>query len=854
MGTSIFQGLSIQHPPLRGNVFSSETLSQGLRYVREGKVRLVTSNINGSFAGLFGVVKSFDDGPSSEVSLVVQRGQNGTYTVDGSDSAGRRRNSDRVAALLIAAMEATQGITAEIPLSLTLSREDVRGGILEWDAQDDMAQLGRMRLARIQGYDHSLETLLRERGMLRLVELYPWDEIASEYRECYVVPAGSVAEQEMKWAEFLANATDALQDLGCRIDTEDSFGLQVILPNDWFGGITEADGGNSIDWFDFEYGIRIGRERINILPCLADFLRSRNTGFRLGDLSQMTSTKRIPLKLGGTGNYAAIQAGKLHTILTILSELWDDDAFEDDGSLRVHRVRAAQIASGVGSNRFVDQAPEYLLRTAEDISALSPRSTEPLNHEFLASLRPYQEDGFRWLQFLREQKLGGVLADDMGLGKTVQTLCHLLHEKKSGRADLPILIVAPKSVVPNWAKEAKKFAPSLTVLELQGDKRRKYYSVLHHCDLVVTSYPVLLKDADDLLRQQFHYVVLDEAHAIKNSGSQVTKILHRINARHRLCLTGTPIENHLGELWSIFQFLMPGYLGSEESFTQVFRHPIEKDRDEARRQQLAQRVAPLMLRRTKTLVAHDLPSKTEIVRTIELNAKQVELYEAVRASVCREIGEEIARHGIERSKILILDALLKLRQICCHPQLLRLESAKKAKRSAKLDFLLELIEPMVEEGRKILIFSQFSSMLDLIQTALNDLGIDSILLNGQTPERGALCDKFQSGVVPVFLISLRAGGTGLNLTAADTVIHYDPWWNPALESQATDRAYRIGQKNPVFVYKFISQGTIEEKILLLQKKKRALFQGILEGVPQKLEFSEDELRDLLSPVRESGAC
>jgi SNF2 family DNA or RNA helicase len=294
---------------------------------------------------------------------------------------------------------------------------------------------------------------------------------------------------------------------------------------------------------------------------------------------------------------------------------------------------------------------------------------------------------------------------------------------------------------------------------------------------------------------------------------------------------------------------MPGYLGSEESFNRCFRAPIEKDRDEGLRKRLAERVAPLMLRRTKTLVAKDLPPKSEIVRTLDLLPKQVELYEAVRAAVSREVHEEIERLGANKSRLLVLEALMKLRQVCNHPKLLKLASAKNARGSAKMDLLMEMVPSMAQAGRRILIFSQFTEMLALIEEALRKEGIRFLTLTGQSKDRGKLCDDFQARKAPVFLISLRAGGTGLNLTAADTVIHFDPWWNPALEAQATDRAYRIGQKNPVFVYKLITSGTIEEKILLLQKKKRALFEGILEGTPQKLAFSEDELDDLLAPMK-----
>ncbi|MBL9155512.1 MAG: DEAD/DEAH box helicase [Verrucomicrobiales bacterium] len=858
----ILEDLSLREAPIYGRIFSPEQIQRGLRYYREGRVRVVTSNINGTFAGIFGEVLDLADGPTAEVSVVVRRTGEGDWSIDGRASTERQSNTDRVVALLLAAKaesgspEAIDRLT--FPATIYCFRADVRVGILHWDDYDARNLLEHLPMARISpgtDADGRVETWLRACGLRRLVEMYPWDEIDPGCRECYAFPAKTLAEQELRWADFIANHPPADEGIDARLDFSADFGLSVMQPADWYGEIAEVASEDGVDWFGFECGIRLGRERINMLPCLVEYLRCQPENFRLSDLKKLDPKTRIPIRIEDSDRYVAIPVSKLSAVLAILAELFDEDPLDPKGKLKLHSLRAAQLVmesahAGNGGNRLVDQAPDYLLKTAEDLEHLRPKDDSEVPQGFLASLRPYQEDGFRWLQFLREQKFGGILADDMGLGKTVQTLCHLFEEKKSGRGNLPCLIIAPKSVVPNWEKEAKKFAPSLTVLALQGDKRKRYYPVLKYSDLVVTSYPVLLRDADELLAQEFHYVVLDEAHTIKNAGSQVTQVAWKIKARHRLALSGTPIENHLGELWSLFHFLMPGFLGSEESFRRCYRIPIEKDRDESRRERLAKRVAPLMLRRTKDLVAKDLPPKTEIVRTIELTPKQVELYEAVRASLSRDLKEEIKRRGLEASKILILDALLKLRQVCCHPRLLSLPSAQKVKSSAKLDLLMELIPDMVEEGRRILIFSQFAQMLGLIEQALDKEKIPYITLTGATKDRGALCDDFQAGKYPVFLISLRAGGTGLNLTAADTVIHYDPWWNPALESQATDRAYRIGQKNPVFVYKLISQGTIEEKILYLQQKKRALFQGILEGSPQKLEFSEADLRDLLAPIAE----
>lgn len=847
--------IDLSRPPFLGDIFTREALEVGRQLLREGGVRVVTANVQGRFAGVFGQVAERPGGPKAEVSIVVQRGED-DWRVDGRSDRSPQRNNAHVAALLMAAM-VERGAVRDLSFGLGQSRceiqlfmADIRAGILYWDDSEARAVLENMPLARIEGSNPRVETRLREMGLKRLVELYPWDEIVPEYRQCYAYSAVRRGMQEVFWADFLANRRSELEALDCVISTDPGFGLRVVEPLDYYGQIEPGE--DEVDWFGFEYGIRSGGEKINLLPCLVRYLESRPSGLALNGPIPADATRKVPIQVGDSGTFVAIPAKKLQTILSLLSELFDHHSVDERGKIKLHPIRAAQLTRYSGEEALVDEAPEALRRRAEELEALKPKVNPEAPKEFLATLRPYQQDGFEWLQFLREQGLGGILADDMGLGKTVQTLCHLHCEKQSGRADLPSLILAPKSVVPNWEKEAKKFAPSLRVLALQGPQRKKYYSVLRHCDLIVTSYPILFRDADEILSQKFHYVVLDEAHTIKNTSSQITKVAWKIDARHRLCLSGTPIENHLGELWSQFHFLVPGFLGTEESFNRCFRTPIEKHRDEGLRKRLAERVAPLMLRRTKTLVAHDLPPKTEIVRTVELHPKQVELYEAVRAAVSREVHEEIARFGLEKSKLLVLDALLKLRQVCNHPQLLKLPSAQKVKSSAKMDLFMEWIPSMAKEGRRILVFSQFTGMLSLLEQALDKAGVRYLTLTGQSKDRGQLCDDFQAGKAPVFLISLRAGGTGLNLTLADTVIHFDPWWNPALESQATDRAYRIGQKNPVFVYKLITEGTIEEKILMLQQKKRALFEGILEGAPQKLSFSEEELNDLLAPMKSSG--
>ncbi|MEM1443662.1 MAG: SNF2-related protein, partial [Verrucomicrobiota bacterium] len=645
-------------PPFCGEIFSEDNLRKGRGHLEDGQVRLVTANLQGGFAGIFGQVTSREGGAPAEVSIVIHETAEGEWKVDGRSDADSVPNNDHVAALLMKAM-LEKGATEDrefglgsLKARIELFATDVRAGILHWDDSEARSVLERMPLVRISGDAARVETKLREMGLKRLVELYPWDEIEAGCRQCYAYSAIRKGMQEVFWADFLTNRKQELIDLGCEILVDEGFGLQLVEPMDFYGEFTQER--EDVDWFGFEYGMEVNGERINLLPYLVRYLESRPSGDALDSLDQWAGKRKIPIPAGESGKFIAFPASRLRSILETLTELFDRDTIDEEGSLRLHRVRAAQVATLEGEETLVAQAPQVLKDYAKELEALKPKEIPDAPKEFLATLRPYQQDGFEWLQFLREQKMGGILADDMGLGKTIQTLCHLHHEKVSGRADLPSLILAPKSVVPNWEKEAKKFAPSLKVIALQGASRKKYYSVLRHCDLVVTSYPVLLRDAEELLDQPFHFVVLDEAHTIKNTTSQVTKVAYRIDARHRLCLSGTPIENHLGELWSQFHFLMPGFLGSEESFNRCFRAPIEKDRDEGLRQRLADRVAPLMLRRTKNLVAKDLPPKSEIVRSLELLPKQVELYEAVRAAVSREVHEEIERLGMERSRLRVL--------------------------------------------------------------------------------------------------------------------------------------------------------------------------------------------------------
>ncbi len=466
-------------------------------------------------------------------------------------------------------------------------------------------------------------------------------------------------------------------------------------------------------------------------------------------------------------------------------------------------------------------------------------------------LRTYQLEGLAWLQYLRENHLAGILADDMGLGKTAQVLAHLLTEKQAGRADMPSLVVLPTSLIANWRNEAQRISPALRVLTLQGADRARDFKRIPEQDVVFTTYPLLWRDIESLQQHGWHLLVLDEAQMVKNAGSRAAAALRRLNARHRLCVTGTPLENHLGELWAHFDFLLPGFLGDIRSFTRQWRRPIETNGETLRAQLLAQRVRPFILRRRKEDVATELPPKTEVIRRITLEGEQRALYESVRLAADEQVRRVLKRQSFAGSQIAILDALLKLRQVCCDPWLLKGTSTPPDIERAKLSLLLEMLTELVAEGRRVIVFSQFTEMLGLIERELLRLAMPHLLLTGQTApaERGATVQRFQAKEVPVMLLSLKAGGVGLNLTAADTVIHYDPWWNPAVERQATDRAHRIGQDQPVFVYKLVVEGSIEERMLALQARKAALADGVL-GHDQeaKPKFSEDDLQGLLAPL------
>ncbi|MGA2246404.1 MAG: SNF2-related protein [Verrucomicrobiota bacterium] len=463
-------------------------------------------------------------------------------------------------------------------------------------------------------------------------------------------------------------------------------------------------------------------------------------------------------------------------------------------------------------------------------------------------LRPYQKQGVAWLHFLRVNEFGGILADEMGLGKTLQTLALLRHVRQSQPEVAPMLIICPTSLVFNWVAEAKKFTPELKVLALHGPERQARFGEIAASDLVVTSYALIRRDAENYRGLEFDTVVLDEAQHIKNRQTQNAQAVKAVRSQHRLVLTGTPMENSVLDLWSIFDFLMPGYLGTAKDFRERYELPIAKDKNAEAQSRLARRLRPFLLRRLKKDVAADLPAKIEQVAYCELTPDQRAVYQQVIEAGRKEVLAAVGAQGIARSRLVVLTALLRLRQVCCDLRLLKLEDVNPAGASGKLDLFGELLEEVIDGGHRLLVFSQFVEMLTLLKEKLAEEKIEFCYLDGSTVNRAAVVERFQTNpAIPVFLISLKAGGVGLNLTGADTVVHFDPWWNPAVEDQATDRAHRIGQSKVVTSYKLITRDTVEEKILLLQNRKRELIQATVGGEDAfAASLNWEEIQELLS--------
>ena len=680
---------------------------------------------------------------------------------------------------------------------------------------------------------------------LGLVGAATLDPVPPKNLGCHL-PGPDPKSWDLEWAGIISLHLPDLEEQGWEIVIDTSARIEVhpIGPDDLDTGLTELPE-HGIDWFQFgaSYLTPAGQQQ-SLLPLLSAYLEVIDPATISDSLDAATDDEDTILKDPDTGQFVSINTRRL---LSLVKSIHDLFGFQSPAE-PLHRLQAADLADALDldSSETLRSLAE-LGRNLKNITTL-PKPRVP--KRVTGSLRDYQLDGYHWMQFLSRHGLQGILADDMGLGKTLQALTHLQAEVSGRRtARRPSLVVAPTSVVGNWANEAAKFTPTLKVLTLHGPERRERFKDIAKHHLVLTSYALLVRDFEELRKHDYHLLILDEAQYIKNPASQMSQLACQLSSAHRLALSGTPLENHLGELWSLMRFLMPGFLSSGTEFRKRFRTPIEKNHDTNAQTALNRRVAPLILRRTKDQVATELPPKTKILHRIPLHPKQIDLYETVRAAMDKRIRDAIADKGLAKSHIVVLDALLKLRQICCHPQLLKLPAAKKVKHSAKLDFLTtDLLPTLLEDGRKILLFSTFTSMLALIEAHLEKNGIPFAKITGGTTRRQTQIDLFQNGAVPVFLISLKAGGTGLNLTAADTVIHYDPWWNPAAENQATDRAHRIGQDKPVFVHKLICEDTIEQRIQELQAKKAALVEALLTDDTNRLRIDQSTLNNLLAPL------
>jgi SNF2 family DNA or RNA helicase len=572
-------------------------------------------------------------------------------------------------------------------------------------------------------------------------------------------------------------------------------------------------------WFELEGEINLDDDTVLSMAQLLELVgHSRGEYVRLNDQDYLQLSENLRRQLSRLEAVAVHQRGKVE-IPALTAGLLGNDALDGEFTVKADET-LQQLRDRIGESR-----------------ALTPKVPAKLQ----ATLRDYQEDGFRWIARLNHWGTGACLADDMGLGKTVQTIAYLLYIAKDGAS----LVVAPASVVPNWKRELARFAPSLHVSMLNESSDRaatiREASARH---IVVSTYGLLVSESEALTQKQWNAVCLDEAHTIKNRETKTSAVAMQMQADHRLILTGTPVQNHLGELWNLFQFINPGLLGSYEQFQQKYILPIEGEHDKLRQQQLNRLVHPFMLRRTKREVVEELPDKEEIILPVELSDNELSIYEVIRRK-----AKEMVAEGGAKVNVATLAQITKLRQAACCAELVE-EHWKGG--CSKIDRLIDLMNELRENGHRALVFSQFTSFFALIRPALEKAGIEYLYLDGSVPvrRRQQLVDEFQEGDCPFFLISLKAGGLGLNLTGANYIIHLDPWWNPAIEQQATDRAYRIGQKQKVTAYHLVSAHTIEEKILRLHASKRDLSDALLAGTDMSHKISAKDLMDILDTAQE----
>lgn len=636
----------------------------------------------------------------------------------------------------------------------------------------------------------------------------------------FIVSQGVISlEDDEKLFAFITTWLPQLQDCAETFYSDD-FKL-TIRTSTSFSGRVRLDESSDLLEISFQYS-DIDRDE---LTQIFHSLQVKRNYYRLRD-----------------GSFLDLRQPELESMAMFLEHLNLSGEDLNEQTLKLPKFRAMYIDS------FLRQANLPGIQRNKAFKQLVQSILEPQDGEYdpppslMSVLRDYQKTGFRWLKTLAAYGLGGILADDMGLGKTLQTLAFILSEKLSS----PALVVAPTSLIYNWQAEGEKFAPGLHILVVDGSpqERQEQLKGLDQADLVVTSYALLRRDIETFAQVDFSYCFLDEAQNIKNPQTLNAKSVQRIKAKSYFALTGTPIENSLAELWSLFNFCLPGYLLSHQEFQKKYSTPIIKDGDPLALRELSRHIKPFILRRLKKDVLKELPPKIETEIKAALTEEQRKIYLAYLQQTKSQIAQELATHGFAKSQIQILAALTRLRQICSHPGMF---IDNYTGESGKMLLFQELLEDSLAGGHRVLVFSQFTSMLDIIGEYLHSENIDYFYLSGSTKalERSRMAASFNNGEGQVFLISLKAGGTGLNLTGADTVIHFDPWWNPAVEDQATDRAHRIGQQNSVQVIKLLTQGTIEEKVNALQAKKKKLIDSVIQpGETMLSKLTEEELREL----------
>lgn len=644
---------------------------------------------------------------------------------------------------------------------------------------------------------------------------------------------------------FSAQFLPELRREGWRIDIDESWPIQFYEGSVDFEANTESSG---VDWFSLALTLQANGEEVDLVPAITMIINALPVD-EFGDLKADFDIEEF---LENTVIYPSLADGR---IVPVTGE-WLAPVVR--AFLEVHGLtgfhlgdsgRLAELATALEGCGIPWQGGQEILELGKRLRALTEAQDAIPPSALKAELRPYQRTGYGWLKALSETGFGGALTDDMGLGKTVQALALLVTQHVENHSDQPSLLVVPTSLIGNWRNEVARFAPDLSFLILHGADRKNNFDAIPKHDVIITTYPLVHRDHETLFKHEYNLVILDEAQAIKNPASSIAKRIRDVRARHRIALTGTPVENNLIELWALFDWLIPGLLGNRASFTKTFRTPIEKHGDKAKQKLLSTRLKPFLLRRTKEEVADDLPPKTIIDEIVPLTDGQRSLYETLRVAMDSRVKKAIAQKGLNGSRITILDALLKLRQACCDPSLVKLEAARKVSDSAKRTRLMMLLEELVAEGRKVLVFSQFVGMLKLLEQEIQARGWGYSMLTGKSKKREDLIKEFQEGDNQLFLISLKAGGVGLNLTTADTVVLYDPWWNPAVERQAMDRAHRIGQTKPVFVYRMIAEGTVEAAIQTMQATKQSLADALFDdnkGGP--LALDEDDITALFAPL------